>query len=79
MDNSLDTAEVSVFFEVIDECGRYIRWRFGNLEILKEELEQLAADGQATSPIRRIVKVTREEIILPEFVREYNNKCRKAR
>ena len=45
-----------------------------------ETLEKcLAEKGFAFSPIRRIVKVTREDIELPGFVKEYNAWCDKHR
>ena len=49
------------------------------LESLERRLAAELENGFAFSPIKRIVKVTREDIELPDFVKEYNKKCREAR
>ena len=65
----------NVTYSVITRSGWSTALTLGNLERrLAAELEK----GFAFSPIKRIVKVTREDIELPDFVKEYNNKCQKA-
>lgn len=66
----------NVTYSVITRSGYSTALTLENLERrLATELEK----GFAFSPIRRIVKVTREDIELPGFVKEYNAWCDKHR
>lgn len=67
--------DANVTYSVISRAGHSTSLTLENLERrLAAELEK----GFAFSPIRRVVKVTREDIELPDFVKEYNKKCREA-
>ena len=67
--------DANVTYSVITRAGCSTSLTLENLERrLAAELE----NGFAFSPIRRIVKVTREDIELPGFVKEYNKKCQEA-
>lgn len=67
--------DANVTYSVITRSGYSTALTLENLERrLAAELEK----GFAFSPIRRIVKVTREDIELPGFVKEYNKRCREA-
>lgn len=48
---------------------------FSSLHQLEEYLA--TEHTSARTPIRRIVRVTREDIDLPDFVEDYNSKCKK--
>lgn len=66
----------NVTYSIITSAGYSTALTLENLERrLAAELEK----GFAFSPIRRIVKVTREDIELPGFVKEYNKRCKESK
>lgn len=68
--------DANVMYSVISRAGHSTSLTLENLERrLAAELEK----GFAFSPIRRIVKVTREDIELPDFVKEYNKHCKESK
>jgi len=68
--------DADVTYSVITSAGHSTSF---TLESLEKRLSDELNRRLAFSPIKRIVKVTREDIELPDFVIEYNKQCREAR
>ena len=63
-----------ISYDVVDEHGRS---SFQNMDQLKRYLGKILEKGLAITPIRRIVRVTREDIELLDFVDIYNKCCKR--
>lgn len=61
----------TVTYDIITKYGR---WSCLTLDRLMSDLKR----DVCSVPITRIVKVTREDIDLPDFVKEYNEKAQKG-
>lgn len=67
---------MSICYRVCDRCG----WsKFDTLADLDAYLSRNMALGFVFSPIKRIVKVTSEDVPLTETVRKYNDMAAKKR
>ncbi len=62
---------LTVTYDIITKYGR---WSCPSLDGLMSYLKR----DRCPTPITRIVKVTREDIDLPDFVKEYNEKAQKG-
>lgn len=62
---------ITTTYDVITKYGRS---SYDSLDRLLSDLKR----GVCSAPIKRIVKVTRRDILLPDFVKEYNDKADKG-
>lgn len=60
------------FYVVYDESGRAI---YPTLDKLKKDTEFEVANDLTYWKVKRIVKVTCEDVELPDYVAAYNNMC----
>lgn len=62
---------ITTTYDIITKYGR------SSVKSLDRLMSDLKRD-RCLTPITRIVKVTRQDIMLPDFVKEYNEKAQKG-